>query len=56
MVWERTARSAPTKNTIKIIGENTDYFAQGYFVYDSKKAGTITISHVRFSKDPIRSP
>jgi len=44
------------KNTIKIIGENTDYFAQGYFVYDSKKAGTITISHVRFSKDPIRSP
>ncbi len=44
------------KNTIKIIGENTDYFAQGYFVYDSKKAGAITVSHVRFSKKPIRSP
>ncbi len=44
------------KNTIKIIGENTDYYAQGYFVYDSKKAGAITVSHVRFSKKPIRSP
>ncbi len=44
------------KNTIKIIGENTDNYAQGYFVYDSKKAGAVTISHVRFSKNPIRSP
>ncbi|MCP4567906.1 MAG: pyruvate:ferredoxin (flavodoxin) oxidoreductase [FCB group bacterium] len=44
------------KNTIKIIGENTSNYAQGYFVYDSKKAGAVTISHVRFSKDPIRSP
>jgi len=44
------------KNTIKIIGENTGYWAQGYFVYDSKKAGAVTVSHVRFSKNPIRSP
>jgi len=44
------------KNTIKIIGENTDNWAQGYFVYDSKKAGAVTVSHVRFSKDHIRSP
>ncbi|MFH1699960.1 MAG: pyruvate:ferredoxin (flavodoxin) oxidoreductase [Candidatus Zixiibacteriota bacterium] len=44
------------KNTIKIIGENTDNYAQGYFVYDSKKAGAITVSHVRFSKKPILSP
>jgi pyruvate-ferredoxin/flavodoxin oxidoreductase len=44
------------KNTIKIIGENTDNCAQGYFVYDSKKAGAVTISHVRFSKNEIRSP
>ena len=44
------------KNTIKIIGENTDNYAQGYFVYDSKKAGAVTVSHVRFSKKPIRSP
>ncbi|NPV65632.1 MAG: pyruvate:ferredoxin (flavodoxin) oxidoreductase [Anaerolineae bacterium] len=44
------------KNTIKIIGEATDYYTQGYFVYDSKKAGTRTVSHLRFSKHPIRSP
>jgi pyruvate-ferredoxin/flavodoxin oxidoreductase len=44
------------KNSIKIIGENTDYYAQGYFVYDSKKAGAITVSHVRFGKDVIRKP
>jgi pyruvate-ferredoxin/flavodoxin oxidoreductase len=44
------------KNSIKIIGDNTDLYAQGYFVYDSKKAGAITISHVRCGKDPIRSP
>ncbi|MCB1162919.1 MAG: pyruvate:ferredoxin (flavodoxin) oxidoreductase [Candidatus Krumholzibacteriia bacterium] len=43
------------KNSIKIIGENTDSFAQGYFVYDSKKSGSMTISHLRFGKKPIRS-
>ena len=43
------------KNSIKIIGENTSNYAQGYFVYDSKKAGAITISHLRFGPNPIRS-
>ncbi len=43
------------KNSIKIIGDNTDNFAQGYFVYDSKKAGARTISHLRFGPQPIRS-
>ncbi|MBI1815174.1 MAG: pyruvate:ferredoxin (flavodoxin) oxidoreductase [Deltaproteobacteria bacterium] len=43
------------KNSIKIIGEETDHFAQGYFVYDSKKAGAMTISHLRFGPRPIRS-
>jgi len=43
------------KNSIKIIGEETDNNAQGYFVYDSKKSGSTTISHLRFGKDPIRS-
>ncbi|GIT97512.1 pyruvate-flavodoxin oxidoreductase [Sulfurovum sp. TSL1] len=43
------------KNTIKIIGEETDYYAQGYFVYDSKKSGSMTISHLRFGPDPIHS-
>ncbi len=43
------------KNSIKIIGQETDLFAQGYFVYDSKKSGAITISHLRTSKRPIRS-
>ena len=43
------------KNTIKIIGEATDLFAQGYFVYDSKKSGAITVSHLRFGPKPIRS-
>lgn len=43
------------KNSIKIIGENTDNYAQGYFVYDSKKSGSITISHLRFGPQPIRS-
>jgi pyruvate-ferredoxin/flavodoxin oxidoreductase len=43
------------KNSIKIIGEDTDLFAQGYFVYDSRKAGTVTISHLRFGPRPIRS-
>ncbi len=44
------------KNSIKILGENTDFFAQGYFVYDSKKAGAVTVSHVRFGKNPIQKP
>jgi pyruvate-ferredoxin/flavodoxin oxidoreductase len=43
------------KNSIKIIGECTDLFAQGYFVYDSKKSGAGTISHLRFGPQPIRS-
>jgi pyruvate-ferredoxin/flavodoxin oxidoreductase len=43
------------KNSIKIIGENTDNYAQGYFVYDSKKAGAVTISHLRFGPKPIRA-
>ena len=43
------------KNSIKIIGEGTDNYAQGYFVYDSKKAGSMTISHLRFGPKPIRS-
>ena len=43
------------KNSIKIIGEGTDNFAQGYFVYDSKKAGAMTVSHLRFGPTPIRS-
>jgi pyruvate-ferredoxin/flavodoxin oxidoreductase len=44
------------KNSIKIIGEETPNFAQGYFVYDSKKSGGITISHLRFGPRPIRAP
>ncbi len=43
------------KQTIKIIGQETDHTAQGYFVYDSKKSGAMTVSHLRFGKDPIRS-
>ncbi len=43
------------KNSIKIIGEVTDYEAQAYFVYDSKKSGSLTVSHLRFSDKPIRS-
>ena len=43
------------KNSIKIIGEETDNWAQGYFVYDSKKAGAVTISHLRFGPSPIQS-
>ena len=45
-----------SKNSIKIIGEGTDQWAQGYFVYDSKKSGAVTISHLRFGPRPIRSP
>ncbi|MDD3178757.1 MAG: pyruvate:ferredoxin (flavodoxin) oxidoreductase [Opitutaceae bacterium] len=44
------------KNSIKIIGESTDLYAQGYFVYDSKKSGSMTVSHLRFGPQPIRSP
>ncbi len=44
------------KNTIKIIGETTKNFAQAYFVYDSKKAGTVTVSHLRFGKKAINAP
>ncbi len=44
------------KNSIKIIGEETDNFAQGYFVYDSKKSGSVTISHLRFGPKPVRAP
>ncbi len=43
------------KNTVKILGEHSDLQAQGYFVYDSKKSGSTTVSHLRFSPDPIRS-
>jgi len=43
------------KNSIKIIGEGTDLYTQGYFVYDSKKAGAVTVSHLRFGPNPIRS-
>ena len=43
------------KNSIKIIGENTPNHAQGYFVYDSKKAGSVTVSHLRFGPEPIES-
>ena len=43
------------KNSIKIIGEQTDHYAQGYFVYDSKKSGSQTVSHLRFGPEPIRS-
>ncbi len=44
------------KNSIKIIGENTPLHAQGYFVYDSKKSGSQTVSHLRFGKNPIQAP
>ncbi|MCK9220064.1 MAG: pyruvate:ferredoxin (flavodoxin) oxidoreductase [Bacteroidales bacterium] len=44
------------KNSIKIIGNNTDKYAQAYFFYDSKKSGGITVSHLRFGDTPIRSP
>jgi pyruvate-ferredoxin/flavodoxin oxidoreductase len=43
------------KNSIKIIGDKTDMYAQGYFSYDSKKSGGITVSHLRFGKNPIKS-
>src|SRR5437763_13970399 len=43
------------KNSIKIIGEETPNYAQGYFVYDSKKSGAMTVSHLRFGAQPIQS-
>jgi pyruvate-ferredoxin/flavodoxin oxidoreductase len=43
------------KSSVKIIGENTELHAQGYFVYDSKKSGSVTVSHLRFGPEPIRS-
>ena len=43
------------QGSVKIIGEHTDLFAQGYFVYDSKKSGSVTVSHLRFGPEPIRS-
>ncbi len=42
------------RNSVKIVGENTPLYAQGYFVYDSKKAGSVTVSHLRFSPRPIK--
>ncbi len=44
-----------SKNSVKIVGENTPLFPQGYFVYDSKKAGSVTVSHLRFGRQPINS-
>jgi pyruvate-ferredoxin/flavodoxin oxidoreductase len=44
------------KNSIKIIGDHTNMYAQGYFAYDSKKSGGLTVSHLRFGKKPIQSP
>ncbi len=43
------------KNSVAIVGDQTDLYAQGYFVYDSKKAGAVTVSHLRFSPEPLRS-
>jgi pyruvate-ferredoxin/flavodoxin oxidoreductase len=44
------------KTSIKLIGEHSDHHAQGYFVYDSKKSGSMTVSHLRFGPDPVRAP
>ena len=52
----QTSTVGANKNSIKIIGSHTDFFAQGYFVYDSKKAGGLTVSHLRFGPEPILSP
>ena len=51
-----TARSGANKNTIKILGADPDVHAQAYFVYDSKKSGGLTVSHLRFGPHPIRAP
>ena len=54
--WDQTAPLVANKNSIKIIGNQTENYAQGYFVYDSKKAGAKTISHLRFGPEPIKAP
>ena len=54
-VWVLTVPLVQTKNSIKIIGDKTDMYAQGYFAYDSKKSGGVTISHLRFGDKPIKS-
>ena len=51
----RTARSGPTRRRSRSSARGTDLFAQGYFVYDSKKSGSVTVSHLRFGPEPIRS-
>jgi len=56
MVWALDGTVSANKNSIKIIGEETDNYAQGYFVYDSKKSGSLTTSHLRFGRDPIKAP
>jgi pyruvate-ferredoxin/flavodoxin oxidoreductase len=53
--WGPMAPVGANKNTIKIIGDVTGNHVQGYFVYDSKKSGSLTVSHLRFSERPIRS-
>ena len=53
--WAADGTVGANKNSIKIIGEETDNYAQGYFVYDSKKSGTMTTSHLRFGPKPIHS-
>lgn len=53
--WGSDGTVGANKNTIKIIGTETDYYVQGYFVYDSKKSGSMTTSHLRFGPDPIHS-
>ncbi|MGD1871666.1 MAG: pyruvate:ferredoxin (flavodoxin) oxidoreductase [Mastigocoleus sp.] len=53
--WGSDGTVGANKNSIKIIGEGTDNYAQGYFVYDSKKSGSMTVSHLRFGLQPIRS-
>ena len=55
MVWARTAPSAPTRTRSRSSASETPNFAQGYFVYDSKKSGSMTTSHLRFGPSPIRS-
>ena len=55
MAWARTAPSARTRTPSRSLAKNTDNYAQGYFVYDSKKAGSVTVSHLRFGPHPIRS-
>src|SRR5699024_5681063 len=53
--FESDGTVGANKSAIKIIGDDTDMYAQGYFSYDSKKSGGITISHLRFGDEPIKS-